>query len=138
MRLLVKHLQGKGVEIDIDDDASLNALKSRVEEEIGVPSLSQKLVYKGKVLQNDRSLSKQGLTDQSKVFLSGKVAMSTRKPSEEVDAPETSHLEPLREFLRRYYSETDAAKITQRFQEAIKSTVDLMSLDDIERFAQAT
>eukprot|EP00118_Oscarella_pearsei_P001018 m.6382 g.6382 ORF g.6382 m.6382 type:complete len:136 (+) comp15708_c0_seq2:7-414(+) len=133
MKVFVKHLQGKGVEIEIDEDTLLEDVKERLEGEMGVPCDSQKLVYKGKVLQSDISLVNQGLTAGCRLFLSGKPSQVKSKR----EAFTQGHLQPLMAFLRHYFSANDSEKIVEEFRKAIKSEVDAMSLDDIERVSLA-
>lgn len=72
LKLTVK-VPGKGpVQVDVEDDNStVETLKALLEEKIEMPSSQQKLVFKGKVLKDQETLSEKKVADGATVFLVG-------------------------------------------------------------------
>ncbi|XP_043226565.1 ubiquitin-like protein 4A [Amphibalanus amphitrite] len=69
MQLTVKILQGAECQLEVSESATVSMLKTLVESRLGVPRASQKLVFRGKTLQDDDTMTACRLTDGAKVFL---------------------------------------------------------------------
>jgi uncharacterized ubiquitin-like protein YukD len=53
MKITIKTLQGKPVEVEIDEKDTVADLKKKIEEKLNVEPASQKLIHFGKVLNDD-------------------------------------------------------------------------------------
>ncbi|THH06626.1 hypothetical protein EW145_g3960 [Phellinidium pouzarii] len=55
MRIKVKTLTGKEIELDIDEADQISRIKEKVEEQSGVPPQQQRLIYRGRQMQDDKT-----------------------------------------------------------------------------------
>lgn len=55
MKLKIKTLIGKDLEVEIDSESTVFDLKRRIEEIEQIPCVQQKLVYNGKILVKDEA-----------------------------------------------------------------------------------
>lgn len=55
--------------VDIDLDLRVESLKAKIEQKVNIAPSSQKLVFKGSILQNERTLTSYGIQSQSELFL---------------------------------------------------------------------
>lgn len=66
MKLTFRTVSGESFQLDVEESLTIAGLKSRVTEQRNIPVESLKLVYKGKVLDNegstvaDNSITEQG------------------------------------------------------------------------------
>lgn len=58
MKIKIKTLMGKDVEIDIDNGATILDLKKSIELKEGISVEQQKLVYNGRLIENNGDLLK--------------------------------------------------------------------------------
>lgn len=68
--LFVKTLQGKTIQInDVDSSTPIANVKQQIQDKEGIPIESQKLIFKGKTLGDDRLLGDYELKDESTLHL---------------------------------------------------------------------
>jgi len=61
MRIKVKTLTGREIELDIDDEDKITRIKEKVEEQSGVPPQQQRLIYSGRQMQDDKTAKELGV-----------------------------------------------------------------------------
>lgn len=140
MLLIVKILQAPGKEcrIEVTDVESIVSVKRMVAREFDVPVHLQRLVFRGKTLADGQSL------DFYKIGPGTKIHLVVRRP--EIDADPTSvntlgnctalwdHVSTI---LARHFTSSDAEQILESFKKEFSVNMANLSLDDIERIAQA-
>uniref|UniRef100_A0A8C2KR22 UV excision repair protein RAD23 n=2 Tax=Cyprinus carpio TaxID=7962 RepID=A0A8C2KR22_CYPCA len=99
MQITLKTLQQQTIQIDIDDDQTVKALKEKIEAEKGTesfPVAGQKLIYAGKILQDDTPIKEYNIDEKnfvvvmvSKTKASGPPAPSS-EPPKSAPAPSSS------------------------------------------------
>lgn len=57
MLIKVKTLVGKEIEIDIDQTDKIERIKERIEEKEGIPPPQQRLIFSGKQMNDDKTVS---------------------------------------------------------------------------------
>ncbi|VDD80505.1 unnamed protein product [Mesocestoides corti] len=57
MLIKVKTLTGKEIEIDIDPSDKIERIKERIEEKEGIPPPQQRLIFSGKQMNDEKSVS---------------------------------------------------------------------------------
>merc|ERR1719300_854764 len=72
MKLTVKILQGVECCVEVTEENTIEDLKSAVEKELNIPAGSQRLILKGKTLQDSTVLREYKIKDGDKVHLSVK------------------------------------------------------------------
>eukprot|EP00931_Biecheleriopsis_adriatica_P011762 TRINITY_DN112839_c0_g1_i1.p1 TRINITY_DN112839_c0_g1~~TRINITY_DN112839_c0_g1_i1.p1 ORF type:complete len:127 (+),score=20.27 TRINITY_DN112839_c0_g1_i1:79-459(+) len=61
MRVFIKSLTGKTLELDVELDDSTNNLFSKIEDKWGIPQISQKLIVNGKYMEFGKQLQDYGI-----------------------------------------------------------------------------
>ncbi|KAH8799243.1 hypothetical protein DL96DRAFT_1638121 [Flagelloscypha sp. PMI_526] len=69
MQVFVKILTGKTITVDIEPSETIYDLKFKVESKEGLPPDSQRLIYAGKQVENDRTLSDYGIQKEATLHL---------------------------------------------------------------------
>jgi hypothetical protein len=69
MILFVKTLGGKTITLDVDSDDSVEYIKQKINDTEGLQPWLQILVFSGKRLENNKSLSDYGIKNESTVHL---------------------------------------------------------------------
>uniref|UniRef100_A0A4W4EWH6 UV excision repair protein RAD23 n=1 Tax=Electrophorus electricus TaxID=8005 RepID=A0A4W4EWH6_ELEEL len=88
MQITLKTLQQQTIHIDIDDDQTVKALKEKIEAEKGrdsFPVSGQKLIYAGKILQDDTPIKEYKIDEKNFVV----VMVSKPKPPPVAPEPPT-------------------------------------------------
>merc|ERR1712178_159274 len=135
MKLQIKILNGKDCVVDVSPNSTIPQLKEQVEKNMGVPASSQRLVFRGKPLVDEKTVSGSGLTDNTKIFL---VVKKSEEAVSATPASKSPHLwTELGTLLRRHFREEDAKKVLDEFRKDFYGNMASLSLDDIERIALA-
>ena len=124
-------------------------LKTLVESQLNVPRAAQKLVFRGKTLQDDDTMVASRLSEGAKVFLvtakpaaaPAPVAAQTPAPVETKPAPASVQVKseadpwaPLRALAERCLGKSDADRFLVEFKKKFELRLGSMSMDDIQRF----
>ncbi|CAF0915004.1 unnamed protein product [Rotaria sordida] len=65
----VKTLTGKEIEVDIDGTDKIERIKERVEEKEGIPPQQQRLIFGGKQMTDDKTVSEYNVNAGSVLHL---------------------------------------------------------------------
>jgi len=69
MMIKVKTLTGKEIEVDIDGTDKIERIKERVEEKEGIPPPQQRLIFGGKQMMDDKTVSEYNVNPGSVLHL---------------------------------------------------------------------
>lgn len=131
MKITVKILQGVECCVEITEDNTTEDLKSAVERELNIPSDQQKLILKGKTLQNATVLKEYKIKEGDKVHL------VVKAPIVGTDSPKSKLETELRKLLKEHFrSEDESSRIVSSFMKILERKLTNLSLDDIERICQ--
>ncbi|CAL1531510.1 unnamed protein product [Lymnaea stagnalis] len=141
MHLTVKILNGEECTLAASPSSLVSDVKEQVEALLSIPVADQKLLFKGKALQDTKPLKDYGVEDSGKITLVIKKSML--KPTDPSNTPQKFHpAEPerpvwdkLRVFLQRHFRDRDVEVVLQEFKKEFERNLSNLSLDDIERLA---
>ncbi|CAR65204.1 ubiquitin-related domain-containing protein [Yarrowia lipolytica] len=57
MKIKIKTLIGKEIEMDVEPEDQISVLKEKIEELEGIPPAQQRLVFTGKQLQDEKTIA---------------------------------------------------------------------------------
>jgi len=120
MKLVVKIINGGEHEIEVAPDESIQGVKSKLASLLSIPTSQQRLMFKGKPLADSSNLSDNSVSSDTKIHLT----IKKKDVESELD-------KELRVIGQQFV--TDPDQFTALFNQNIKTFVNEMSLDDIER-----
>ena len=69
MQIFVRTQTGKTITLDVEHDSTLGFVKQQIQLKEGIPPLMQRLIFKGKQLEDDRTLQDYGIDKEETLML---------------------------------------------------------------------
>ena len=69
MRIYLKTLTGKVYDFEVDPNETINDLKPKIQEKLGIPLNQQRLLYDGKQLEEDKTFIFYNIPNDSTIHM---------------------------------------------------------------------
>ncbi|XP_078286315.1 ubiquitin-like protein 4A isoform X2 [Rhinoraja longicauda] len=134
MRLSVKLLHGTECWLEVSEDEPVSSVKVLIEQQLKIPQVQQRLLYKGKALSDEHRLPDYGIRHGAKLNL---VVKPLDRPSPDGTAQSGRSQAWLQVALiiERHFTPADATKVLEQLQKDYERNLRLLSLDDVERIS---
>jgi len=132
MKITIKSLQGSQCTVDVTEDNVTDDIKAEVEKQLNIPKENQRLIYKGKTLQDSTALKEYKIKEGDKLHLAVKAGSVT--PAGSGGSPNSELETELRKLFKdQFRTEEECNKVLAAFTRILKRRITSLSLDDIER-----
>jgi len=124
MKLFCKELKGNEVALDgLENDTRIADVKKQIEDKLNIPVSQQKLLYLGKILQDNLQLKDYKIQENAKLMI-------TRVAKPDLKKIINTH-------FSRFFDQETSNTMANLFVENLKLKLKNYSLDDLDRLAEA-
>ncbi|XP_005178535.1 ubiquitin-like [Musca domestica] len=121
MQITIKVLKGQDCNLEVTPSTTIYQVKQEIEERLGIPLGSQKILILGRTLNDDQTIaSYPNIKEGTKLNL-----IVVKQDIKDI----------IHRSFRKYYNETQSAALTKEFMLDFEKKLKGFSLDDIERLA---
>ena len=116
MCFYVNTLTGKSIPIDFDPNSTIEDVKLSIEEKTSIPTDSQRLLFSGHELDDEKTVLECGIESEATVHLSlGLSGGAKKRKKKQYSTPKKNHHKKKKEVLLalKFYKVDDNGKVTR-------------------------